>query len=275
MRTKSATPEEVWAAIKELTQAQKETEKARREGERSLREAQQRTEEAQQRTEEARREGERSLREAQKETEEARREGERLLRESQRETEEGFRQLQEAQKETEKARREGEKVLREALQDLTKNLNEASGNFNNKWGKFLESLVKGDLIHLLAERNIQVDAVRSRLIAYGPDMREVGEFDLVALNGQELVVVEVKTTLTKEKVRKSIEQLRMFREYFPGFRDRLIYGGVAFLCEPETREARTAAEYAEEEGLFVILSPGGNAKVSTLSNAKDFRPRAF
>ena len=141
--------------------------------------------------------------------------------------------------------------------------------------RFLESLVKGDLIHLLAERNIQVDAVRSRLIAYGPDMREVGEFDLVALNGQELVVVEVKTTLTKEKVRKSIEQLKKFREYFPGFRDRLIYGGVAFLCEPETREARTAAEYAEEEGLFVILSPGGNAKVSTLSNSKDFRPRAF
>ena len=165
--------------------------------------------------------------------------------------------------------------MREALQDLTRNLNEASGNFNNKWGKFLESLVKGDLIALLAERNIQVDAVRSRLIAYGPDMREVGDFDLVAFNGRELVAVEVKTTLTKEKVRKSIEQLRMFREYFPGFRDRLIYGGVAFLCEPETREARTAAEYAEEEGLFVILSPGGNAKVSTLSNAKDFRPRAF
>ena len=53
-----------------------------------------------------------------------------------------------------------------------------------------------------------------------PDMREVGDFDLVAFNGQELVAVEVKTTLTKEKVRKSIEQLKKFREYFPGFRDR-------------------------------------------------------
>ena len=93
-----------------------------------------------------------------------------------------------------------------------------------------------------------MDAVRSRLIAYGPDMREVGDFDLVALNGRELVDVEVKTTLTKEKVRKSIEQLKKFREYFPGFRDRLIYGGVAFLCEPETKEARTAAEYAEARG---------------------------
>ena len=51
MRTKSATPEKVWAAIKELTQAQKEltqaqkeTEKERREGERLLRESQKKTE---------------------------------------------------------------------------------------------------------------------------------------------------------------------------------------------------------------------------------------
>ena len=162
-----------------------------------------------------------------------------------------------------------------SLQELSKNLNEANGNFNNKWGKFLESLVKGDLVKLLSERNIKVDIVRSRLVAFDSNQRKLGDFDLVAVNGKEIVAVEVKTTLTKEKVKKSIDQLKMFKTHFPEYGDRVVMGGVAFLCEPESEEAMSAAKYAEENGLFVILSPGGNVNVTTISNSKDFKPRAF
>ena len=202
---------------------------------------------------------------------------------------EGMKELRKAQELTEKARREGEKERREgekalreaqektekALQQLTKNLNAANGNFNNKWGNFLESLVKGDLVKLLSKRNIKVDMVRSRLVASDSSGKEVGEFDVVAMNGKEIVTVEVKTTLTKEKVEKFINKLKMFKKCFSEHRDKVLYGGVAFLCEPQDEEAENAAEYAEENGLFVILSPGGEGNVTTLSNSKDFKPRSF
>ena len=196
MTTKTATPEEVWAAIKELTKAQ------------------QCTEEAQQRTE-------------------------------------------------------------EGLQKLTKSQNQANGQFNRKWGMFLENLVKGDLVKLLGERNIKVVRVQPRLVFCDSNGREIGEFDLVAINGEEIVAVEVKTTLTKEKVEKFIDQLKMFKKYFPEYANKVIYGAVAFLGEPESKEARGAAKYSEENGLFVIMSPGGSSNVTTMSNAKDFKPKAF
>ena len=254
MRKKSATPEEAWAAIEELAQVQKRTAKERREGEKALREAQEKTEKARREGEKERREGEKALREAQEKTEKA-------LRESQEKTEEALRELS--------------KSLKESNQELTKNLNAANGNFNNKWGNFLESLVKGDLVKLLSKRNIKVDMVRSRLVASDSSGKEVGEFDVVAMNGKEIVTVEVKTTLTKEKVEKFINKLKMFKKYFSEHRDKVLYGGVAFLCEPQDEEAESAAEYAEENGLFVILSPGGEGNVTTMSNSKDFKPKPF
>ena len=184
-------------------------------------------------------------------------------------------ELAQAQKKTEKILRESQQKTEKALQQLTKNLNEANGNFNNKWGKFLESLVKGDLVKLLSERNIKVDMVRSRLVASDSAGKEVGEFDLAAMNGKEIVTVEVKTTLTKEKVEKFINKLKIFKKYFSEHRDKVLYGGVAFLCEPQDEEAGGAAKYAEENGLFVILSPGGNSNVTTMSNSKDFKPKPF
>ena len=267
-KRRSATPEEAWAAIEELAQAQKRIAKENAEGMKELRKAQELTEKERRKGEKARREGEKARREGEKE----RREGEKALREAQEKTEKA---LRESQEKTEKALRELSKSLKESNQELTKNLNAANGNFNNKWGNFLESLVKGDLVKLLSKRNIKVDMVRSRLVASDSSGKEVGEFDVVAMNGKEIVTVEVKTTLTKEKVAKFINKLKMFKKYFSEHRDKVLYGGVAFLCEPQDEEAENAAEYAEENGLFVILSPGGEGNVTTLSNSKDFKPRSF
>ena len=194
------------------------------------------------------------------------------LAQAQKKTEKALRELAKNLKES---NRELKKNLKESNRELTKNLNEANGNFNNKWGKFLESLVKGDLVKLLSERNIKVDMVRSRLVASDSAGKEVGEFDLAAMNGKEIVTVEVKTTLTKEKVEKFINKLKIFKKYFSEHRDKVLYGGVAFLCEPQDEEAGGAAKYAEENGLFVILSPGGNSNVTTMSNSKDFKPKSF
>ena len=65
----------------------------------------------------------------------------------------------------------------------------------------------------------------------------------MAVNGKEIVAIEVKTTLTVKKVQKFIDDLKMFKHYFPEYKDRVIYGGVAYLCEPEDEEAQGAATF--------------------------------
>ena len=200
------------------------------------------------------------LGEAQKKTEEARREGEKSLREAQQRTEEAQQRTEEAQQKTEKA-----------IQKLTENLNKADGDFRNKWGQFLENLVKGDLIKILKKRNITVLRVQHRMVYYENE-KEAGDFDLVAVNGREIVAIEVKSV---EKVKKFIGALKRFKEYFPEYKEKIVYGGVAYLCEPENDMAESAAKFAKENGLFVIVSPGGESNVTTISNSEDFRPKAF
>ena len=166
--TKTAIAEEVWALIRENAEGMKE-----------LRKAQQKTEEEQRKTEKARREGERALREAQQRTEEARRKGEQALREALR-----------------KAHLQTQKEVRE----LNQSLKERGGNFNNKWGHFLENLLEDDLVKLLNEQNIKVEEVFPRLVVKKSGV-VTGEYDLVAVNGEEVVVFEVKTTLRERPCR--------------------------------------------------------------------------
>ena len=205
-------------------------------------EAQQRTEKAQQRTEKAQQRTETVLAKAREE-------------------------VAEAQKETERVQQETKKELKE----LGKRLDQASGNFNNKWGRFLEGFVKGNLIALLRKNNIDVGRVQPRLqIPSESDGQLAGDFDLVALNGKEIVAVEVKTTLTKEKLRSFLVQLKKFKEYFPEYADKTVYGGVAYMDDLDE-----AGREAVEEGLFAIVAPSGDAKVARIVNPEGFRPKTF
>ena len=238
--TKTATAEEVWATIDALGKAQRRTEEARREGEKALREAQQRTEEAQQRTEEARREGEKALREAQKRTE-------------------------------------------EALQNLAKDLDQANGNFNRKWGDFLEKFVRGDLVNLLRDHDINVTKAIAKYEYNIPEKNIRGEFDLIALDGDKVVVVEVKTSLTMVKLKAFLKKLKKFREHCRELAEnRQVLGAVAYLDEyielrdnKENEREKSPLTEAIKEGLFTIQTPGGESKVSIMTNPKGFKPKVF
>ncbi len=59
----------------------------------------------------------------------------------------------------------------------------------------MESLVEGDLIRLFQERGIDVHETSPR--RKGTQNGEQFEFDIIAHNGNEIIIVEVKTTLTQ------------------------------------------------------------------------------
>ncbi len=163
--------------------------------------------------------------------------------------------------EADKRRKEADREMKEARQRMKK----LEGLFTSQWGKLMESLVEGDLVALLQARGIEVESTHSR--SSGRRNGEHYEFDILAINGEEVVVVEVKTTLRSEDVTHFLEKLARFTEYEPVWKGKKIFGAVAYL-----KTDASVQGYAERQGLFVIRATGNSASIT---NPTDFRPRVF
>jgi len=55
------------------------------------------------------------------------------------------------------------------------------------------------------------------------------EFDIIAHNGEEIVIVEVKTTLRVGLVKKFIKRLHRAKYYLPEYGAYRVFGTVAYL----------------------------------------------
>ena len=151
------------------------------------------------------------------------------------------------------------------MQDTDRRLKKTDELFNSQWGKLVESLVEGDLVALLQARNIEVQSTHPRVS--GRRNGEHYEFDILAINGEEVVVVEVKTTLRSEDVTHFLEKLARFTEYQPVWKGKKILGAVAYL-----KTDASVQVYAQRQGLFVIRATGSSASII---NGTDFEPRVF
>ena len=155
--------------------------------------------------------------------------------------------------------------IRKRQKETNRQMKKLAGLFTSQWGKLMESLVEGDLVPLLQARGISVQSTHTRM--RGRRNGEHYEFDILAGNGEEMVVVEVKTTLKVDDVKQFLEKLKKFTEYEPDYRGKQIYGAVAYLRTEQDSEL-----YAERQGLYVIRATGNSASII---NTEDFRPRVF
>ncbi len=161
--------------------------------------------------------------------------------------------------------RESRRETDRQMQETDRRLKKAEDLFTTQWGRLMESLVRGDLVALLNERGIEVERTLQRV-----ESRRGGrhfEVDLLAVNGREVVVVEVKTTLRSEGVTKFLSKLSEFLDWCAEYRGRRILGAVAYLDGAES-----VTKYAERSGLFVIRATGNSASIL---NEPGFEPRAF
>ena len=205
------------------------------------------------------------------ETAEQMKETDRKIQETAEQMKETDRKIQETAEQMKETDRKIQKTD-EYMEKLGDELKEANGNFNNKWGLFLENLVEGDLVKILKERGIEIDRIQPRLILKGVKKGiSEGEIDLIAVNGKELVAVEVKNDLRKEYVDRFVEQLKKLKKICPEYRDKKVYGGMAYLgCQDER-----ALDALKKNGLFIIKAVGGKTDVSIIDNPKDFRPKEY
>jgi len=181
------------------------------------------------------------------------------------ETDKQFKETDKKFNETDKKFNETDKMLSEKFKETDKKIKELSALFTSQWGKLVESLVEGDLIKLLNKKGIQVERTIQRV--KGNKDGEDFEFDIVAVNGQQVVIVEVKTTLRPNDVNDFHEKLWKSKRYMPEYSDKNIYGGVAFIIAEGASD-----RMAEKLGFFVIRATGNS---SSIVNGKGFKPKVF
>lgn len=195
------------------------------------------------------------------------------IRKNLQEVSKNLKEISASQKETDQITKELKKELKELAREIKetdKQLRKTDALFNTKWSKLVESLVEGKLVELLQSRGIDVKETYSRVQrSYTDENGELQrrEIDILAANGEEVVAVEVKTTLKPEDVKYFMETLKIFKRYFSIYANKTVYGAVAYL-----RSDSQAPLFAERQGLFVIRATGDSA---SLINKKNFQPKAF
>ena len=181
---------------------------------------------------------------------------------------EGKREMEEiraSQKETARQIKEFHASQKKTDQQIQK----IGGRFNQRWGALVESLVEGKLVRIFRDQGIDITQTYTRSTGEWrkPDGPQIREFDIIAANGIEAVIVEVKTVLTPKDLSHFIQTLKDFHHYLTRFKSEKIYGAVAYLSS----EGK-AHLMAEEAGLFIIRATGDSA---SLANKKGFKPKPF
>ena len=270
----------------EEDRVKREEEHAKREEERIQREVKYEEDRVKREEDHAKREEERIQREVKQEEERAKheakyeedrvkREEDHAKQEKEREKREAERTKREEEREKDRAKREEERAKREAKYEeerrreraeAEKRINRLDNLFVGQWGKLMEALVEGELVTLLNQRNIPVEGLASEHKRKDSN-REDYEIDLIAINGNTVVAVEVKTTLWLNEVRDFLEKLPRFTGAFREYRGRQIIGAVAYLKANEGSD-----KYAAKQGLYVIRAVGNGA---TIVNPANFKPRIF
>ena len=132
---------------------------------------------------------------------------------------------------------------REESQRRMDDINQRMGGVSNVQGEIAEDLFRRNIKKVLKKFDMDMDEVYHNLKAPG-----VGEYDVVAVNGSEAVVVEIKNKLKANDIRKFYEiQLPRFKTAFPQFTNYKVYGGLGALVMSDEQEKEIAAM-----GLFVL-----------------------
>ena len=182
--------------------------------------------------------------------------GIRELKESQAKTDEQIRELKVSQAKT-------DEQLRKTIQKLD-NIGSQLGDLGLVQGEVAEDLFFCNLRGVFRKAKMDLKKVKRNLKRKGE-----GEFDLVAENGDKVLVVEVKNKLDKRMVDKFIEErLPRFKAIFPEYAKYQVVGAMGALVVKDD-----VGRYAEKAGLYVLTQTDEGG--ATLLNRKGFEPRTF
>ena len=130
----------------------------------------------------------------------------------------------ETAKALEKATEAIEKNVKDTEQWRKKARDFVEGEVGNRWGDLVEVITKENLGRLLKERGFKILRIYCNV---SDEEKKRWEIDVLAVNGKEIVVVEVKASLTVKDVKLFIKKkLPEARGYLPEHKDKKnLWGG--------------------------------------------------
>ena len=149
----------------------------------------------------------------------------------------------------------------EQIKATQKMVNDLTG----KWGKFVEGLVAPGAIRMFRERGVNIERTSQRVIAQkgGENM----EIDVLCVNDEDVLAIEVKSTLNVDDVKEHIERLSHFKRFFPEYQEKSVLGAVAGIVFEGGSD-----KFAYKQGLFVI---GQTGETVHILNDEQFKPKAW
>jgi hypothetical protein len=183
---------------------------------------------------------------------------------AQKETERRFQETERRFQETERRFQETDRQIQETSKEVKK-VSKQIGALGGKWGRFVENMVAPACETLFLNRGIPVHQVSQR-VKKRLDGKTL-EIDVLVTNENHVLVVEVKSSLGVEDVKELLDDLREFRQFFPEYNEKQVYGAVAGI---EIEEG--ADKYAYRQGLFVLAQAGENVAIL---NSAEFQPKVW
>ena len=177
------------------------------------------------------------------------------------EIEYGFQEVWKMIAETSNQIKETERYLKELFIQTDRKIDALTG----KWGRFVEGLVLPAAKRLFAERGIAVEKISPRVMAQRNG--EQIEIDILVVGEEEVVMIEVKSTLSVRDVKDHLKDLGRFKGFFPEYATRKLFGAVAGIVIDEGVD-----RYAYQQGLFVIGQSGETVKIL---NDDKFQPKEW
>ncbi|MBD2395597.1 DUF3782 domain-containing protein [Cyanobacterium aponinum FACHB-4101] len=194
------------------------------------------------------------------------------LAEAQKKTEqlsqETERKFQRLSQESEQRFQESDRKFQQLIQETNRQIsavNKQISALGGKWGRFVENMVAPACETIFLSRGIDVHQVSQRVRKrINSDTLEI---DVLVTNQDSVLVVEVKSSLGVEDVKELMADLKRFRQFFPEYNQKKLYGAVAGI---EIEEG--ADKYANKQGLFVLSQKG---EAVGILNPPEFEAKAW
>jgi len=164
-------------------------------------------------------------------------------------------------KETDRKMSQTQEQMAEADKKLSKKIDKLT----DSWSRFIECFLAPGIPKAFQERGIAIigTSERQKRTVAGKQM----EIDILGVNSDCVVAVEVKTTLRPEYVGDFLEKLPRFKQFFPEYRDRIVYGAMAGI-----EIVQAGDECAINRGLWVITQRGDAV---VIQNDQEFKPQTW
>jgi len=254
---KGVTIDDVWAALRDLTQSQKETDRMMKENAEEWEKLRKERAEQQKEAAERQKEADRVKKENDEEWEKQRKERAERQKEADRKKKENAEEWEKQRKEAAERRKEIDQQMKETDRKI-KEIGNRLGDFTNSFGNVIEHLVSPDLQEKFKKLgyDFQEASTRHKIIDKKNDIRF--EIDVFLQNGDTAMLVEIKSDLSISDMNRHITRLEKMRKYADLRGDkRRFLGAIAGIVIGENERG-----YALSQGLFLVEPSGEDYEIT-------------